>query len=171
MSDLTVLETERLRLSGWTLDQLPDLVRLHGDPEVARYLSPSGLPWSEAQAAQALRGWIALFNQSRLGKLRVTRKSDGVLVGRAGFGVEPSGEPEIGYALYPDHWGMGYGLEAAAALRDWIFRETDEPHFLGMADVRNGPSLRVLRAIGMTPTHVVEEPGRHMQYHILRRPN
>ncbi len=38
---------------------------------------------------------------------------------------------------YPEHWGNGYATEAAAALRDWIFRETDWDHFIGFADVRN----------------------------------
>ena len=46
MSDLDLIETERLVLSGWTKEQLPDLVRLHGDPVVARYLKAHGNPWS-----------------------------------------------------------------------------------------------------------------------------
>ena len=73
---------------------------------------------------EALAWWMELFATKRLGKLRVRRKSDGVLVGRAGYGVlEDTGEPELGYALYPEFWGNGYALEAAAGLRDWIFRE------------------------------------------------
>ena len=36
MSHLDLFETERLVLSGWRRDQLPDLVRLHGDPVVRR---------------------------------------------------------------------------------------------------------------------------------------
>ena len=32
MSDLALIETERLVLGGWRQDQLDDLVRLHGDP-------------------------------------------------------------------------------------------------------------------------------------------
>ena len=170
MSELTLLETERLRLGGWTIDQLPDLVRLHGDPRVARYLTPGGAPWPREQAESALVSWIALFETRRMGKLRVVRKSDGVLVGRAGFGIHFTGEPEIGYSLFPEHWGQGYAREAASALRDWIFRETDEPHFIGMADTRNAPSLAVLRAIGMVPTHVEEGPMHSVQYHILKRP-
>ena len=39
MSELDLLETERLVLSGWRAEQAEDLYRLHGDPVVARYLS------------------------------------------------------------------------------------------------------------------------------------
>lgn len=172
MTDRLLFETDRLRLSGWSMEQLPDLVRLHGDPAIARYLSLEGEAWSEAKAAQALAGWIELFETRRLGKLRVTRKADGALIGRAGFGIYPrTGEPEIGYALFAEHHGQGYASEAAAGLRDWIFAETAHNHFIGFADVRNAPSLAVLRRIGMTPTHIETEPGGLVcQFHVYNRP-
>jgi ribosomal-protein-alanine N-acetyltransferase len=172
MKGLDLLETERLVLSGWRMDQLDDLLRLHGTVAVARYLTLSGEPWSEAQARTALAGWIELFETRRLGKLRLTRKSDGAFIGRAGYGIyPPTGEPEIGYALFEDHHGQGYATEAAAALRDWIFRETEASHFIGFADTRNAPSLAVLRKIGMVPTRVETEPnGLLCQFHIYERP-
>ena len=173
MSGLALLETERLVLSGWRLEQLPDLVRLHGDPEIARYLSVSGEPWPEARADEALRHWIDLFETRHLGKLRVTRKSDGVLLGRAGFGIyPPTGEAEIGYALFAEHHGQGYATEAALALRDWFFAETADDHFIGFADIGNAPSLAVLARIGMVPTHIETEPsGLSCQFHIYNRPD
>ena len=39
MNDLDLIETNRLVLSGWRADQIEDLVRLHGDPVVARLLT------------------------------------------------------------------------------------------------------------------------------------
>jgi ribosomal-protein-alanine N-acetyltransferase len=172
MSDLTLLETDRLVLSGWRPDQIEDLYRLHGDPIVARYLKDHGQPWTKEEMDEALAHWIDLFETQRMGKLRVTRKSDGVLVGRCGFGVYGADRvPEIGYSLYPEHWGNGYAFEAASALRDWYFRETDRPFFLGMADVRNESSLKVLRRIGMTETHVDHnEDGHYVQFFIYPRP-
>ena len=172
MSDLDLIETERLVMSGWRMDQLDDLVRLHGTEDIARYLSLSGQPWSREKAEAALVGWIELFETRRLGKLRLTRKSDGAFVGRAGYGIyPPTGEPEIGYALFAEHHGQGYATEAATALRDWIFRDTDAPHFIGFADTRNAPSLAVLRKIGMVPTRVEKEPnGLLCQFHVYERP-
>jgi ribosomal-protein-alanine N-acetyltransferase len=170
MSDLDLIETERLVLSGWRRDQLDDLVRLHGDPETARYLSGTGAPWTREQCAARLDQWIELFETQRMGKLRVRRKSDGVLVGRAGYGVHaPTGEPEIGYALYPEHQGHGYATEAAAALRDWIFRDTDWDHFIGFADARNAPSLAVLKRIGMRETHVADFEGMPCRFHVMEK--
>jgi [ribosomal protein S5]-alanine N-acetyltransferase len=172
MSDDTLFETERLALGGWRHDQLDDLMRLHGDPVVAQYLKEHGQPWTREEAEESLNLWIELYAAQRLGKLRVRRKSDGVLVGRAGYGIyTPTGEPEIGYALYPEHWGNGYAFEAASGLRDWLFRETDWDHFIGMADVRNAPSLAILTGIGMTRTRVeANDHGQLCQFHIFHRP-
>jgi RimJ/RimL family protein N-acetyltransferase len=144
---------------------------LHGDPEISRYLSASGEPWSRDQCAARLDQWIALFGTKRMGKLRVSRKSDGALLGRAGFGLHgPTGEPEIGYALYREHRGQGYATEAAAALRDWIFRDTDWDHFIGFADERNAPSIRILRAIGMTETRRGDFEGMPCVFLTLEKP-
>jgi [ribosomal protein S5]-alanine N-acetyltransferase len=172
MSDLDLFETDRLVLSGWRRDQIDDLVRLHGDPVVARYLSAHGQPWSMTEMETALEGWIRLFETRRLGKMRVRRKADGVLVGRCGYGIYgPTGEPELGYSLYPEFWGNGYAYEAASGMRDWIFRETDAPHFIGTADVRNAASLKVLGRIGMTKTKIeTTDEGMLCQFHIMVRP-
>jgi RimJ/RimL family protein N-acetyltransferase len=170
MSDLALIETERLVLGGWRQDQLDDLVRLHGDPEISRYFTASGAAWSREKCARSLAHWMELFETQRLGKLRVTRKADDVLLGRAGFGVHgPTGEPEIGYALFREHQGHGYATEAATALRDWIFRDTEWDHFIGFADVRNAPSLAVLKRIGMRETHVSDFVGMTCQFHVLEK--
>lgn len=170
MSELDLLETERLVLSGWRMDQVDDLVRLHGDESVARYLDADGAPWDRAKCEARVALWCDNFARHRMGKLRVRRKSDGVLVGRAGFGLHGTrGEPEIGYAMFPEFQGQGYATEAAKALRDWLFRETDWMYFLGFADVRNGPSLAVLNRIGMVPTHVGLLNGQAAQFHIMHK--
>ncbi|HTN61321.1 MAG TPA: GNAT family N-acetyltransferase [Devosia sp.] len=170
MSELNLIESERLVLSGWTMDQVDDLVRLHGDPAVTRYLEGDGAPWDRAKCTARVALWCNNFGSTRMGKLRVRRKSDGVLVGRAGFGLHGErSEPEIGYAMFPEHHGKGYATEAANALRDWIFRETDWMYFLGFADVRNAPSLAVLTKIGMVRTHVAELRGRSVQFHIMHK--
>ena len=171
MSESILFETERLALCSWRPDQLDDLVRLHGDPETARYLSDDGHAWTREECATRLAVWLDNFATHRMGKLRLIRKSDGTFIGRAGFGLHPpTGEPEIGFALLADYRGQGYATEAAAGLRDWIFRETEHGHFIGFADIGNRPSLKVLEAIGMVKTHVENFGAMVSQFHIYHRP-
>nr|WP_255714110.1 GNAT family N-acetyltransferase [Pelagibacterium xiamenense] len=157
-------------LESWTIDQLDDLVALHGDPVVTQYLTISGTVWTRDMARAALESWIGLYETRRLGKLRVRRKSDARFIGRAGFGIY-AGEPELGYTFFREHWGQGYATEAAAGLRDWYFASTDEPRFIGLADTRNTASIHVLKKIGMTPTHVADaEGGLKTQFLKMERP-
>jgi ribosomal-protein-alanine N-acetyltransferase len=167
--DLTLLETDRLWLTGWREDQVDDLFRLHGNADTARYLSHDGHAWTMDECAKNVGIYIDNFRKHRLGKLRLIRKSDGEFVGRAGFGLFPGDIPEIGYALLPENRGQGYALEAASALRDWIFRETAWGHFVGFADVRNAASLKILTAIGMRETHVDVLEGITGQFFILNK--
>jgi len=167
----TVLETERLRLTNWLPEHLDELMTLHGHPDVARLLDADGVPWPREKARERLELWQELYRTRGLGKFRLVRKADGCFIGRAGFGVYPTNEPELGYALLPEHQGRGYAFEAASALRDWIFATSHRDHFIGLADVRNAASLRILSGIGMSPTHVGTEPsGLEAQFFIMRRP-
>ena len=166
----TVLETDRLRLTNWEPEHLDEVILLHSDPDVSRYLSVSGEPEDRQQAEARLVAWAKDFAAQHMGKLRVSLKRDGQFLGRAGFGIEPNGEPELGYAFLRRHWGNGYAIEAARGLRDWIFSKTDHAYFIGFADTRNAASLRILQAIGMTKTHIAEElNGLTCQFHILRK--
>ena len=170
MTDLDLFETDRLVLSGWRRDQLDDLVRLHGDPEITRYYSVSGEAWPAEKCATVLAAWIAQFEAERMGKLRVTRKADGVLVGRAGFGTfEATGEPEIGFTLFRQFRGLGYATEAAASLRDWLFRETAWDHFIGFAHVDNAPSIAVLKRIGMIESGIADFHGMPCLFHRMEK--
>lgn len=169
----TVLETSRLRLTNWLPEHFDEIFELHSDLDVARYLMASGLPETRQQAIDRIALWAENFKTHRMGKLRVTLKEDDTLIGRAGFGIYgPTGEPEIGYALFRRHWGNGYAFEAASGLRDWIFRETDHGHFIGFADTRNAASIKILLGIGMQPTHVGEDDEGHLcNFHVFKREN
>ena len=171
MSNLDLFETERLVLSGWRMDEVDDLMRLHGTETATRYLTTKGVPYTREQCEEAVSHWIELFETRQLGKLRVRRKADNVLVGRAGFGIyPPTGEPEIGYTLFEEFWGQGYAKEAAAGLRDWFFASDKGEHFIGMAHVDNAASRAVLEKIGMQKTHqAIDYYGFPCQFHILRR--
>ena len=172
MASLDLLETERLVLSGWRADQIGDLMRLHGDPVVTRYFTHVE-PWTEARAIAALGEWMALFTEQQ------TLASSAYDENRMAFWLAA---PATASMRRPANlnWAMrsirSTGVtatppRAASGLRDWIFRETDWDHFIGIADIRNRASLAVLARIGMTRTHIVpNEFGRPCQFHIYRKP-
>ena len=62
----------------------------------------------------------------------------------------PEGVAEFGYAVHPDHWGQGLATEAARAVADWTFANTDVAHLIAFTHPQNYGSQRVLERVGMT---------------------
>jgi [ribosomal protein S5]-alanine N-acetyltransferase len=84
---------------------------------------------------------------------------DDEMIGHAGFhgppGVNGAGKPdavEIGYTVFPDHRGRGYGRLAAQALVDWASRTHGIRHFVASVAPGNEPSLAIVRGLGFEQT-------------------
>jgi RimJ/RimL family protein N-acetyltransferase len=56
----------------------------------------------------------------------------------------------MGYGVGRAHWGKGYATEAAAAVANWLFANTDIERLAATADTRNAGSWRVMEKLGMT---------------------
>jgi RimJ/RimL family protein N-acetyltransferase len=112
---MDVFKTLRLRATRLSHEDLPDLVQLHLDEEVSRFLG--GIRSPEATAAYlkvSLRHW----NQHGFG-LWALRTEDGAFVGRAGLRrieIEDTPELEVAYTLARTSWGSGYATEVTRAL-------------------------------------------------------
>jgi RimJ/RimL family protein N-acetyltransferase len=59
------------------------------------------------------------------------------------------GIAEIGFFIHPRFWGKGYGTEAARAAVDWAFSGRRFHRIQGSCWVKNAPSIRVLRKVGL----------------------
>jgi [ribosomal protein S5]-alanine N-acetyltransferase len=168
---VVLLETERLVLTTWTETGTDEVFTLHADPEVDRYLHGYLHGWSRDTAAERVAGWQREHAEFGLGKQRLSRKSDGAFVGRAGFSINDGNVLELGYSLAQAHWSQGYASEIAQALSDWLFATRAETHFIGFAHRENAASRRVLEKIGMLPTHEAMIEGMpHQFYRQDRRP-
>lgn len=140
---MDVFSTTRLNATRLAPQDLPDLVALHLDEAVSRFLG--GVRSADATAAYLetnLRHW----DEHGVG-LWTLRTPDGAFVGRAGLrritleGVE---EIEIAYALARGAWGQGYATEIAHALTAIFVRNRTEPSLVGLVVKGNQPSENVL---------------------------
>ena len=139
------LESDRLVLRRVGPGDLPFFARIHGLPEVARYLWPGGRPRSCEQTASWMRNTLTSYERLALGYLAVVRKEDDALIGRCGLmelviesaapehglrkgwfgqeglpvGVRLTFECELGYTFDPAVWGQGFATEAARCVRDY----------------------------------------------------
>lgn len=150
-------ETKRLTAERLHEGHLSDLVALHLDPDVSRYLG--GVRSAEATAAY-LAVNIAHWDRHGFG-LWVLRTRSGEFVGRAGIrhvACDDANEIELAYTLKRSFWGQGLATEIAHALTTVARSQLRLPSLVGLVAVANGASRRVLEKAGFSLE-------RHATYH------
>jgi ribosomal-protein-alanine N-acetyltransferase len=181
------IESERLSLRRFDQADLEFFVRLHADPDVARYLS-HGKPRSSEESLAWFQSVLRTYQDFALGQLAVLRKSDGVLIGRCGlsdFAVEartgvaavprgwfqrseaPAGaeivfERELGYTFDRSCWGQGYASEAARCVFDYARDVLKLPRVISVIHPENVRSLRLAQRLGVQREDVVEVMSRQL---------
>lgn len=135
--------TDRLTAERLNESHLADLVALHQDPDVSRYLG--GVRSAKTTKAY-LEVNMAHWDQHGFG-LWALRTRDGTFAGRAGVRhilVDGVDEIEIAYAFTRNVWGRGFASEIATALTRIGLAEFALPSLIGIVYAGNVASRRVL---------------------------
>lgn len=146
----TILETERLILRTWSLDDADEGFRIWSDAEVMRYIG-TGQPNADVEQT---RGWIGrmIAHQEKHGFCfwAVAEKESNQLLGSCGIAYQLDGGPpiEFGYTLARTHWNRGLATEAGGACLRYIFENFQLPEIAASVDARHVASQRVLEKIG-----------------------
>jgi RimJ/RimL family protein N-acetyltransferase len=138
-----VIETERLTLRRPTLADVKAIAHLANDRRIAENTRRLPHPYAQDHAVEFVRA---------------TAKGDGETVfliehshapiGMVGIDRREADAPELGYWLGVDHWGQGFGTEAARAAIDFFFEECDSEHLISGARVTNPASRNILEKCG-----------------------
>lgn len=146
---MTTLQTERLTLRTWTLDDFEDFARMSADAEVMRFLAIDGKPLPRFGAWQGLCATIGHWALRGFGMFAAIERSTGNFVGRVGP-WHPEGWPdfEIGWTLRSEYWGKGYATEGARRCVDYAFTELQRPHLCSLILPDNVRSIRVAERLG-----------------------
>ena len=157
--------TERLRLEPVGAEHVPDLVRLHAEPDMASWYD--GV-WTQAAAARwaadAAGGWEA----HGAGRWMAYDRSDGRLVGRGGVWRMRGGKPftravaaavpgsrwlderlEVGWAVAGGRRRRGYGTEIGRAGLAYGFEELNSAEVVALTERDNAASRAVMERLGM----------------------
>jgi RimJ/RimL family protein N-acetyltransferase len=135
--------TARLTAEKLREDHLADLVSLHLDPEVSRYL---GGVRSPDATQKYLTVNMAHWDRYGFG-LWVLRAKTGESAGRAGIryvAVENAEEVEVFYTFKRSMWGQGLATEISEALTRIGLRELKLPSLVGLVFVDHRASRHVL---------------------------
>ena len=145
-----VIETKRLILRRYTPNDFDALYEIMSDAETMRYYPA---PFDKDKT----RSWITwnLENYSKygFGLWAIVLKETNEFIGDCGITIQNiDGEmlPEIGYHIHKKYWRRGFAKEAAAAVRDWVFANTDYETIYSYMKYTNAASIKTAQSIGMT---------------------
>jgi RimJ/RimL family protein N-acetyltransferase len=147
-----IYKTDRLILRPRSLADLEDCVAMDLDPEVVKYIRSTE---DEETHRAFLKERFKLSFGDGLGFWSaLLKKEDGssgefigwvLLIPLADAGPEV----EIGYKFVQRAWGKGYASEAASAIRDHAFLQTDLEEIVAVTHPENRASQNVLKKIGL----------------------
>ena len=144
-----ILETERLFLREMSMDDFDALYKVLADKEIMQHY-----PYTFDE--ERVRSWIERnmnrYKDNGFGLWAVCLKETGEMIGDCGLtlqNIEGEMLPEIGYHIRRDMQRKGYAKEAASAVRDWTFANTEYPAIYSYCKYTNIPSQKTAESIGM----------------------
>jgi len=138
-----VLETERLTLRRPTLADVKAIARLANDRRIAENTRRLPHPYSQEHAVEFVRDVAAQGSE-----LVFLIEQNFLPLGMVGISWHEPDAPELGYWLGFEHWGQGFGTEAARAVIDYFFEEFSHETLFSGARVANPMSRNILEKCG-----------------------
>ena len=146
-----------VRLRPVEQSELPELMRIHTDPEV-----PGEFQWfgfRPAKAHDLERRW-AENGLVGADSSTLTIDVDGACVGAVTWRpVGETGTVEIGICVFPEHRGRGIGTEAQRQLVDQLFAIMPVHRLQALTELGNVPEQRALERIGFAREGVLRGYG------------
>ena len=142
------IDTPRLRLRPWRLDDFDPFFAIVTDHDVMRYIGP-GVIWDAQRTRDYIRQQMDSYRQRGFCLWAVDHKADEAMVGFCGLRDFGEGEIEIGWRLAKAYWAGGLATEAARAALRHAFEEAGVQRVVAVAQLPNQASMRIMEKIGM----------------------
>ena len=148
---MIILETERLLLRYFELNDIEALCLIYRDPEIRRYFPEGTL--TSAETKEELEYYLQGHpDHPELGLWATVHKGNGRFIGRCGllpWTIDGRAEVEVAYLIDKGYWGQGLGTEAAQGILDYGFEKLKLLRLICLIDAENLASIRVAQKIGM----------------------
>ena len=160
------IETPRLLLRDFTLDDAEALAACRRDERYWRYYEPVD---DIAASAREHVEWFVSWQKTRpRTHYQLVIVLDGRLIGDCGlrqrpqvpYGDAAAREADIGYELDPARWGNGYATEAVRALVTYGFDTLKLHRVWSFCLAENEPSWRLMERLGMQREGVLRQNTR-----------
>ena len=144
------LETERLIVRQYMINDIDELFRIMSDIRVHTYTKDKNNPWDKQRTEKYIKFMMEKdFKTLDCFHGAVIEKESNQLIGLCGLNPYKANEPEIEFKIGVPYWGKGYATELGKQIIKDSFATTDIKGMYGMAQPENIASRKVLEKIGM----------------------
>src|SRR5215467_11214337 len=145
------LQTERLLLRQFTVDDAEFILTLLNEPSFLRYIGDKKVRNLEDARQYILNGPVATYEQHGFGLCLVELKESHTPIGMCGLLKRAElPDPDIGFALLPDFWSKGLAFEASTAVLDDARERLKLQRILAITSLDNDASINLLQRLGFT---------------------
>jgi ribosomal-protein-alanine N-acetyltransferase len=152
MKTPTQIQSERLVIRRFILDDVDSFKRFMQDNEATRYLNFTDEQKSPEAITALFDRTIADYNnETKSCILAIALAESNEYIGLlGGQPLETEGEFEIFYNLLPEHWGRGYAAEAVTAFLNYMKAKTPYNKAVAYIHLSNTASIKLAKRMGMT---------------------
>jgi RimJ/RimL family protein N-acetyltransferase len=143
------IETERLLLRRYILNDIDDIVELMSHPSVARVGTQVKASVAEVRKHIEQQNSLQPFELNKCFDLAIELKEEGKVIGFLGLINKDHHQGEVGWALHVGYRRKGYATEAAGALISHGFKKLGLHRIFADCSSLNSPSLKVMERLGM----------------------
>ena len=151
-TQIPVIETERLTLRAFSINDIPIYRKEFEKEAVQRYLGGVLVLKDDIKDAQ---NWLRNINERLLRQKLVftwliVKKDDlSASIGRIDLGGFTNKKvAEVSYYIWEKYWGYGFAVEALSSVVEFGFNDLNLERIQAVVDVRNKASERVLEKAG-----------------------
>ncbi|MBK3625342.1 GNAT family N-acetyltransferase [Streptomyces sp. MBT49] len=149
----------RLTLRELDIEDVNAVFAIYGNPEATEHLSFE--PRSREQVGQIVARSIAAAMETPRTEyaLAVIERTTAALIGFGRLALDPHQQrgATMGFALRPEAWGVGYGVEMVRLLLSVGFDDLHLHRIWGARSPQNEASARTLAAVGMVEEGTIRE--------------
>jgi ribosomal-protein-alanine N-acetyltransferase len=155
-----IVETERLILRRFTLDDLDAFHALGTDPELIRYVGNAPFASREAARECLINAPLTDYDVHGYGRFACVWKASGAVIGFSGVKyLADMEETELGYRFLRPYWGMGLATESARASIDFARDTLGLKRLIGLAHEDNHGSAAIMNKLGFAVERQIDEDG------------
>lgn len=137
------IETQRMLIRDYTIDDVEDLHDIFGDAEVMKNCEP-------AYDRKKTSDFLLEFCIEKRGAVAAVQKDSGKMIGYILFNSNMYDKSvyEIGWIFNKDFWRQGYAYESCKAVIDYAFNELDA-HKIFAEAIDSVKSVGLMKKLGM----------------------